>query len=105
MTARAKNDPDCAPHRKLADSMPVRFGARPRLRRLLKALGPGLVTGASDDDPSGIATYAVAGAALGYSMLWTALATFPMMAAVQYICAKIGLVSGRGIAGVIREHY
>jgi NRAMP (natural resistance-associated macrophage protein)-like metal ion transporter len=68
-------------------------------------LGPGLVTGASDDDPSGIGTYATAGAQLGYAPLWTALVTFPLMASVQYICAKIGLVSGRGIAGVLRRHY
>jgi NRAMP (natural resistance-associated macrophage protein)-like metal ion transporter len=75
------------------------------VKRLLKKLGPGLVTGASDDDPSGIGTYAVAGAQLGYASLWTALVTFPLMAAVQFICAKIGLVSGRGIAGVLRRHY
>jgi NRAMP (natural resistance-associated macrophage protein)-like metal ion transporter len=75
------------------------------LKRFVKMLGPGLVTGASDDDPSGIGTYAVAGAQLGYATLWTALVTFPMMASVQFICAKIGLVSGRGIAGVLREHY
>src|SRR5205807_8409122 len=75
------------------------------VKRFLKMLGPGLVTGASDDDPSGIGTYATAGAQLGYAMLWTALVTFPLMASVQFICAKIGLVSGRGIAGVLREHY
>jgi NRAMP (natural resistance-associated macrophage protein)-like metal ion transporter len=75
------------------------------IRRFLGMLGPGLITGASDDDPSGISTYAVAGASLGYAPLWTALLTFPLMASVQYICAKIGLVSGRGLAGVLREHY
>src|SRR5262249_31401954 len=63
--------------------------------RFLKMLGPGLVTGASDDDPSGIGTYATAGAQLGYTPLWTALLTFPLMASVQFICAKVGLVSGR----------
>jgi NRAMP (natural resistance-associated macrophage protein)-like metal ion transporter len=73
--------------------------------RFLKILGPGFITGASDDDPSGIGTYAVAGASLGFATLWTALITFPMMAAVQYICAKIGMVSGRGLAGVLRTHY
>jgi NRAMP (natural resistance-associated macrophage protein)-like metal ion transporter len=73
--------------------------------RFLKLLGPGLITGASDDDPSGIGTYAVAGASLGYGVLWTALLTFPLMAAVQFICAKVGLVSGRGLAGVLRHHY
>jgi NRAMP (natural resistance-associated macrophage protein)-like metal ion transporter len=75
------------------------------LERVLRTLGPGLVTGASDDDPSGIATYAMAGAAFGYATLWTALVTFPLMASVQFVCAKIGLVTGRGIAGVIRRHY
>src|SRR5438046_5467227 len=73
--------------------------------RYFKLLGPGLVTGASDDDPSGITTYSVAGASLGYGMLWTALATFPLMAAVQLICARIGLVTGRGLAGAVRGHY
>src|SRR5438105_4701927 len=68
-------------------------------------LGPGLITGASDDDPSGIGTYAVAGAQLGYAALWTALVTFPLMAAVQFICARIAMVSGRGIASVLRKHY
>jgi NRAMP (natural resistance-associated macrophage protein)-like metal ion transporter len=76
-----------------------------RLRRFLKILGPGLITGASDDDPSGIGTYAMAGAQAGYAPLWTALLTFPLMASVQYICAKIGLVTGRGIAGLLRRHY
>jgi NRAMP (natural resistance-associated macrophage protein)-like metal ion transporter len=78
---------------------------RKSLRRFLRVLGPGLITGASDDDPSGIGTYAVAGASLGYAPLWTALVTFPLMAAVQYVCAKIGLVSGRGLADVLRAHY
>jgi len=74
-------------------------------RRFLKVLGPGLVTGASDDDPSGIGTYATAGASFGFATLWLALITFPLMAAVQFTCAKIGLVSGKGLAGVLREHY
>lgn len=75
------------------------------IKRFFKALGPGLITGASDDDPSGISTYAMAGAAFGFATLWTALVTFPLMAGVQFICAKIGMVSGKGIAGVLREHY
>src|SRR5207245_5075691 len=66
---------------------------------------PGFITGASDDDPSGIGTYAVAGARLGFATLWTALLTFPLMATVQFVCAKIGMVSGRGLAGVLRAHY
>jgi len=75
------------------------------LLRLLKVLGPGLVTGASDDDPSGIGTYAQAGASLGFTTLWTALFSFPLMAGVQYTCAKVGMVSGMGLAGVLRRHY
>jgi NRAMP (natural resistance-associated macrophage protein)-like metal ion transporter len=75
------------------------------VKRFLKILGPGLIAGASDDDPSGIATFSIAGASLGFATLWTALFTLPMMAAVQFICAKIGLVTGRGIAGVLRKHY
>src|SRR5256712_10223346 len=75
------------------------------LVRYFRILGPGLVTGASDDDPSGITTYSVAGASLGYGMLWMALATLPLMATVQLICARIGLVTGRGLAAAIRSHY
>src|SRR5437016_6981216 len=76
-----------------------------RLERFFKILGPGLITGASADDPSGIGTYAMAGAQLGYASLWTALLTFPLMASIQFICAKIGLVTGKGLAGVLRQHY
>jgi NRAMP (natural resistance-associated macrophage protein)-like metal ion transporter len=75
------------------------------IKRFLRILGPGLITGASDDDPSGIGTYAQAGATFGYTTLWTALLTLPLSATVQYICAKVGLVSGRGIAGVLRQHF
>src|SRR5215471_710715 len=75
------------------------------IKRFFKVLGPGLVTGASDDDPSGIGTYAVAGAALGFSTLWTALFTLPLMAAVQITCARIGMVSGMGLAAVLRRYY
>ncbi|HYJ45266.1 MAG TPA: Nramp family divalent metal transporter [Pyrinomonadaceae bacterium] len=74
-------------------------------RRFLNLLGPGLITGASDDDPSGIGTYATAGASLGFATLWTAVITLPLMAAVQFICAKIGMVCGEGLAGVLRKHY
>jgi NRAMP (natural resistance-associated macrophage protein)-like metal ion transporter len=70
-----------------------------------KILGPGLVTGASDDDPSGIATYSQAGAGYGLSTLWTALITFPLMASIQEMCARIGLVTSRGLAGTIRTNY
>jgi NRAMP (natural resistance-associated macrophage protein)-like metal ion transporter len=68
-------------------------------------LGPGFITGAADDDPSGIGTYSVAGATLGLATLWTALVTFPFMAAVQNICSRLGLVSGSGLAGILKEHY
>ncbi len=68
-------------------------------------LGPGLTTGASDDDPSGIATYSQAGAKYGFGLSWMALFTFPLMAVVQEMCARIGLVTGRGLAGNIRQHY
>lgn len=74
-------------------------------KRLLMFLGPGLITGASDDDPSGIGTYTTAGASLGFATLWTAIVTLPMMAAIQFICAKIGMVSGMGLAGVLRKYY
>jgi NRAMP (natural resistance-associated macrophage protein)-like metal ion transporter len=73
--------------------------------RFFSNLGPGLITGAADDDPSGISTYSVAGASLGYSILWTALFTFPLMAAVQLMCARLGMVTGRGLGGVIRKRY
>ncbi|HVA25366.1 MAG TPA: divalent metal cation transporter [Chloroflexota bacterium] len=76
-----------------------------RIRRFFKILGPGLITGASDDDPSGIGTYSVAGAAYGFSTLWLALATFPMMFVVQSICARVGMVSGRGMAAVVKRFY
>src|SRR5712671_4000218 len=75
------------------------------IKRLLMVLGPGLITGASDDDPSGIGTYTQAGASFGFATLWMAPVTLPMMAAVQFICAKIGMVSGMGLAAVLREHY
>jgi NRAMP (natural resistance-associated macrophage protein)-like metal ion transporter len=87
-----------------ADREPAGHSHNPVVR-YFSMLGPGLVTGASDDDPSGITTYSVAGASLGFGMLWTAIVTFPLMAAVQLICARIGLVSGRGLAGALRNHY
>ena len=75
------------------------------IKRFLKVLGPGLITGASDDDPSGIGTYSVAGASLGFATLWTAILTLPLMAVVQFVCAKVAMVSGRGLAGVLRHYY
>lgn len=70
-----------------------------------KRLGPGLVTGASDDDPSGIATYSQAGAAFGLSTLWTAIIAFPLMASIQQMCARIGLVTSHGLTGTLKQHY
>src|SRR3989454_11057733 len=75
------------------------------VKRFFKVLGPGLITGASDDDPSGIGTYSVAGATLGFTTLWTALFTLPLMIAALQICARIGMVSGMGLAAVLRRHY
>jgi NRAMP (natural resistance-associated macrophage protein)-like metal ion transporter len=76
-----------------------------RFRRFFSNLGPGLITGAADDDPSGISTYSVTGAAFGYAPLWTALFSFPLMTAVQVMCARLGMVTGLGLAGVIRVRY
>jgi NRAMP (natural resistance-associated macrophage protein)-like metal ion transporter len=76
-----------------------------RFRGFLKSLGPGLITGASDDDPSGIGTYSQAGAQLGYGIGWTMLLTFPLMAAIQEISARVGRVTGHGISGNVCRHY
>src|SRR5271169_6616797 len=73
--------------------------------RLLGLLGPGLITGAADDDPSGIATYSQAGAQFGFAITWTMLFSYPLMAAIQEISARIGRTTGRGIAGNLRVHY
>ena len=91
--------------RPLVPKRPPQSAEPSRLKRFFQSLGPGLITGASDDDPSGIGTYAVAGASLGYSTLWTALVSFPMMTAVQFTCAKIGMVSGTGLAAVLCRRF
>jgi NRAMP (natural resistance-associated macrophage protein)-like metal ion transporter len=75
------------------------------LRRLWKALGPGIITGAADDDPSGIATYSIAGAQSGTALLWLAPVTWPLMAAVQNMCARIGMVTGKGLMGALRDKF
>jgi NRAMP (natural resistance-associated macrophage protein)-like metal ion transporter len=75
------------------------------LKRYLKILGPGLITGASDDDPSGIATYSQAGAGYGLGLLWMALLTFPLMSALQGMCARIGLVTSQGLTHTLKNHY
>jgi Mn2+/Fe2+ NRAMP family transporter len=72
-----------------------------RLRRYCPDLGPGLITGCADDDPSGISTYSMAGAAAGYGLLWTALLSLPQMISVQMMCERLGMVTGRELAGVI----
>ncbi|MFN8281478.1 MAG: divalent metal cation transporter [Saprospiraceae bacterium] len=76
-----------------------------RFSRLLRILGPGIVTGASDDDPSGIATYSQAGAMFGLGTLWSAILAFPLMAVIQQMCARIGLVTSRGLTGALKQHY
>ena len=76
-----------------------------KIKSFWKILGPGLVTGASDDDPSGIATYSQAGAAYGLSTLWTSILAFPLMAAIQQMCARIGLVTSQGLTGTLKKHY
>lgn len=76
-----------------------------RLSRCLRILGPGVITGAADDDPSGIATYSQTGAQFGYGQLWVALFTLPLMIAVQEACARIGLVTGKGVVAVVKERY
>jgi NRAMP (natural resistance-associated macrophage protein)-like metal ion transporter len=76
-----------------------------KLKRFWKIIGPGLITGASDDDPSGIATYSQAGAAFGLQTLWTAILAFPLMAAIQQMCARIGLVTSQGLTGTLKKHY
>lgn len=93
-----------AAHHRLRVGRHQRFRI-PRPRGWLALLGPGLITGASDDDPSGIATYSQAGARFGFSMCWVMLFAFPLMAAIQEISARIGRVTGQGIAGNIRTHY
>jgi NRAMP (natural resistance-associated macrophage protein)-like metal ion transporter len=77
----------------------------PKTKGFLSRLGPGLITGAADDDPSGIATYSQAGAAFGFGLLWTMVLTLPLMTAIQEISARIGRVSGHGLAGNIRRHF
>ncbi len=84
--------------------MPTNEKPRER-KRWWKALGPGIVTGSADDDPSGIGTYSVAGAQFGYSMLWLCLVCLPLMTVVQEMCGRIGVLTGKGLAGVLKDHY
>src|SRR5215469_4292047 len=90
------------------DENAERASGLPTLSRVdlfFQDLGPGLITGCADDDPSGIATYAIAGAAFGYATLWTALISFPLMVGIQMMCGRLGMVTGRGLASVIRLNY
>ena len=89
----------------MSDTGETAKGKDVRTESWLKKLGPGLITGAADDDPSGIATYSQAGAQFGFSMLWTVLLTYPLMVGIQMISAEIGRVSGHGLATNIRQHY
>src|SRR2546423_8230 len=76
-----------------------------KLKKIFQSLGPGFITGASDDDPSGIGTYAQTGAQFGYTQLWTAFFSTPFMIVVQEMCGRIGMVTGLGLSGVVRRHY
>jgi len=101
MTDPNKVDVREAQRRQAAREAPRPVG----IRAFWKSLGPGIITGAADDDPSGIATYSVAGAQFGTALLWTALFTWPLMLAVQTMCARIGMVTGQGIAGALRHKF
>src|SRR5271154_4827923 len=89
----------------VAQSQPTASVASPVKRSLLRRLGPGLITGAADDDPSGIATYSQVGAQFGYSMGWTMLFSYPLMTAIQEISARIGRTTSYGLAGNLRLFY
>jgi NRAMP (natural resistance-associated macrophage protein)-like metal ion transporter len=91
-------------HRRKSDNGAAQ-GPKGALLWIFRILGPGLITGAADDDPSGIATYSQTGAQFGFGQLWTALYQIPLLLAVQECCGRIGVVTGKGLAGVIKEHY
>src|ERR1051326_2884346 len=102
--AKAKKNELSAVIKQTSKQVAEKIKAR-RLRGFFADLGPGLITGAADDDPSGISTYSVTGASFGYAQLWTALFSFPLMVSVQLMCARLGMVTGRGLAGVVRRRY
>ena len=97
--------PEGEPSQCLARPSGVEPGKAPSGKHFFAKLGPGLITGASDDDPSGIATYSQVGAQFGYGLLWTMLLSYPLMAAIQEICARIGRVTGCGLAANLRQNY
>ena len=98
----AQEDQRPKDHPQHAEKRPQHRKLYKGVRRFFAILGPGLITGAADDDPSGISTYSVAGAAYGYATLWVALLTFPLMTAVQLMCARLGIVTGCGLAASVR---
>ena len=102
---RLEDLPEKQPTPEIVVEQDKKPGPVDRVDSFFRDLGPGLITGCADDDPSGIATYSVAGAAFGYATLWTALLSFPLMIAVQMMCSRLGMVTGRGLASVIRLHY
>src|SRR5437588_8192501 len=104
-TEEDDREAEAIPHTELVGVSPPPKKEEGAIRRFLDLLGPGLITGAADDDPSGIGTYTSAGASLGFATLWTAIVTLPLMASVQFVCAKVGMVCGKGLAGVLRQHY
>lgn len=89
----------------MVEQEPKKHSVKQRVIRFFSILGPGIITGAADDDPSGIATYSQTGAQFGFGQLWTALYQIPLLLAVQEACARIGAVTGKGLAGVIKDHY
>jgi len=95
----------CAILRKPVPTPSRPYDSSARIEDFFSQLGPGLISGAADDDPSGIATYSVTGAQFGYGPLWTALFSFPLMVAVQLMCSRLGMVTGRGLAAVVRRRY
>src|SRR5450755_1742658 len=103
MSAGGTTDPDRS-YDMMDDATPKESG-QPGRRKLFQVLGPGMITGAADDDPSGIATYSQVGAQFGMGLLWTMLFSFPLMSAMQEICGRLGRVTGVGIAKNLRQHY
>src|SRR6202051_4007965 len=86
-------------------TMSTKAPAESWFKRAAHALGPGVTTGAADDDPSGVATYSIVGAQYGTAFLWSALITWPLMGCVQMMCARVGMVTGMGLAGAMREKF
>jgi len=105
MARAPQTDSHAGKPRAHANSAGATAGLRARFSKFIGNLGPGLISGASDDDPSGISTYSMAGASFGYGMLWTALFSFPLIAAMQLMSARLGTVKGKGLGALVRECY